>query len=158
MKTRKLPDRADLLLNLNYNPETGVLIRIRTGNVATYVMSAGYLFVKYAKQNYLAHRIIWKIVYGYDPIQIDHINRNKQDNRICNLREVNTSQNNCNTSRYKNNTSGHKGVVWSKNDNLWKAQLWVEGKCCWKYCKTKEEAIEVIKSLREKYHGEYAHH
>jgi hypothetical protein len=60
---------------------------------------------------YQAHRLAWFYVYGVFPSgQIDHINRNKSDNRLVNLRDCSISENKQNSGLYKNNKSGFKGV------------------------------------------------
>ena len=58
----------------------------------------------------------------------DHINRNKLDNRKCNLRSVNKSQNGLNREKPKNNTSGYKGVYWDSYTNKWRGELRIYGK------------------------------
>ena len=75
-----------------------------------------------------AHRVIWAMVHGEWPDHIDHINHNKSDNRISNLRSVTHQENHMNRSIGKSNTSGHVGVVWHKKSNKWGAKIVVNGK------------------------------
>lgn len=75
------------------------------------------------------HRVAWAMHYGEWPIgQIDHINKNKSDNRISNLREVSPAQNARNMKRYSTNTSGVVGVSWDGSKGLWSARIGVDGK------------------------------
>jgi hypothetical protein len=74
-------------------------------------------------RKYFAHRVIWAIVYGYWPDQIDHKNGIRHDNRIENLRSVPQHDNLKNKKKPVNNTSGVVGVCWSKKDGKWKAQI-----------------------------------
>lgn len=65
---------------------------------------------------FLQHRLIWKIIKKNDPIgDIDHINHEKTDNRIENLRDVSRSENQKNRKLNKNNTSGYNNIVNDKN-------------------------------------------
>lgn len=93
---------------------------------------------------YVAARIIWKIVYGYDPIEIDHINRDKADNRICNLREVSRSENCLNRGLLRNNTSGVSGVYLEKSSGLWVVE--VAGRRYGRR-KSKDDAIKLRESV-----------
>ena len=83
-----------------YDPETGALTRIRWGyGPAGYLTSTGYLRVKVDDTHYRVTRLVWKMHYGEDPpknMSIDHINRDRTDNRIDNLRLVTHRENNCN--------------------------------------------------------------
>ena len=66
--------------------------------------------------------------YGYMPNQIDHINHNRLDNRIVNLRSVSNINNTLNCSLSKNNRSGFTGVTWDKPRNVWTSRIMVHGK------------------------------
>lgn len=115
---------------LKYYPETGEMIwkinlssRARKGSSAGHESRNGYTRITVNGNKYLKHRLIWLLVNGYNPEnQIDHINRIKTDNRLCNLREVNNSCNVRNTGNQKNNLSGVKGVI--KRDGV-KGSKWV---------------------------------
>ncbi len=107
-----------------YSPDTGILVRakkvkggVNAGDeVGLSVNSAGYKQVTINGKSYLLHRIIWLYVNGSLPVEImDHINRDKTDNRICNLRLVSKRENNINQGLRKDNTTGYKGVSYSKS-------------------------------------------
>ncbi|MDU5747881.1 MAG: HNH endonuclease [Haemophilus parainfluenzae] len=71
---------------------------------------------------YLCHRVVWCLHHGYWPeCDIDHINGNKLDNRIENLREVSRSQNMSNVGMQSNNKSGFIGVFWASREGKWQA-------------------------------------
>ena len=110
---------------------------------------------------YNLHRMIFMYHYGYltHGLQIDHIDTNKSNNRIENLREVTSSQNHMNTKLRVDNTSGIKGVYWNKPRRKWYSRIRVNGKNTYlgSYS-TLEEAEAVVREAREKYHGEYARH
>ena len=75
------------------------------------------------------HRLAWFIIHGEPPKgEIDHINQDKLDNRISNLRDVCRSKNQRNGTRKCNNTSGVTGVTWHKQRQKWCAQVSVNGK------------------------------
>lgn len=90
----------------------------------------GYVMVRIGKKLYRAHRIIWEIHNGMIPkkMQIDHINHIRDDNRIENLRLVNSLENGMNQGIAINNTSGVTGVVWVSARGKWMAQIRVKGK------------------------------
>lgn len=90
----------------------------------------GYLGVCVDYKVYLAHRIIWQMVYGDVPanMQIDHINGNKADNRIANLRLVTHQQNNMNRPLQSNNKSGQHGVFWNNGRAKWQSRIIVSRK------------------------------
>lgn len=115
---------------LNYDPDTGqlswkVCVRnVRPGDIAGTTNSRGYRVVTYMGKKLLAHRLAWAISYGYWPVKdIDHIDRDKLNNRLTNLRLASDSENQFNSSLRVDNKSGHKGVRWVARDEVWRAYI-----------------------------------
>lgn len=91
--------------------------------------SKGYKIVHLNNKTYKVHRIIWAISTGEMPKGfIDHINHNRSDNRLENLRVVTPAESAQNRSKAKNNTSKVTGVRWNKADKCWVANICVMGK------------------------------
>ncbi len=92
--------------------------------------------------------------------QVDHINKNGLDNRRCNIRICTTSENAFNKNKYKNNTSGFKGVfrrVEKGKVGSWYAQIFAKGKKYRSYGhKNKESAALAYNKLAKNYHGSFA--
>lgn len=87
----------------------------------------------------------------------DHIDGNTLNNCRANLRVATASQNQCNKGVQKNNTSGHKGVVWCKRSSRWRATVNVNGKgISLGYFRCLEDAINARREGVMKYHGEFA--
>ena len=137
MKAKPILQTQDELNELFvYNPLNGKLYnrihlgtRARQGQEAGTLSAFGYRTVVVASLHHMAHRIIWKMVHGSDPVeQMDHINHQRDDNRMENLREVTPLENQRNASMGKNNTSGVTGVHWEENRQQWKATIMVEEK------------------------------
>lgn len=85
--------------------------------------------------------------------QVDHINRNKLDNRKANLRIVTNQENHFNRGLNKNNTSGTPGVYYNKNCQKWCCQITLNGKTIHsELFDDKKQAIAKRKKLKEKYH------
>lgn len=120
--------------HLDYNADTGFFRRrIRTNNRCENGWfkgcenSDGYLQVRVSMGLHKAHRIAWAIHYGEWPDgQIDHINGDKSDNRIVNLRDVTPRQNSRNSKLQKNSSSGVNGVRFDKKSGKWKAHIRVD--------------------------------
>lgn len=120
---------------LDYDPETGVFVwkvcaakNIKAGSVAGCKILDGYIKIRINGNLYRAHRLAWLYIYGCWPTnQIDHINRVRDDNRLCNLREATNQENSWNTNKRKDNTSGYRGVCWDKRTKKWQANIAING-------------------------------
>lgn len=148
MKYIELPPVEVLQELFNYNPETGEVTWAKCCSNAAPIgkpvrskTSAGYISVRLNKRTYQLHRVIWKLYYGEEPHGkvIDHINRNKTDNRISNLRLVGHDVNCLNRRVQRNNTSGAVGVYKDKDG---KYQVECRNKYIGRF-DTFEEAVEV---------------
>ena len=124
-KTKPIISQQDFIDAFDYSPITGE-IRHRwatankhKGDLATYSHSEGYLSVLVSKKELLAHRVIWFIQTGEWPIQIDHIDHDRTNNRWLNLRNVQSRINQLNTSKKRNNTSGVNGVRKLPSGRFW---------------------------------------
>jgi hypothetical protein len=104
--------------------------RSRKGKKAGHLHSSGYMHVQVDKKTYKVHRIIYEIFNGPIPegYVIDHIDRNKNNNIIENLRLATISQNLFNTSKTIKNSTGYKGVRYSSHYEGYYAQIMVNGK------------------------------
>lgn len=87
----------------------------------------GYLRIQVERRIYMAHHLVWLWHHGTMPkLYIDHIDRNKANNRIENLREVSHAENMQNQgTTHKSNKSGFLGVSWCKKQKKWVAQIGV---------------------------------
>lgn len=83
----------------------------------------GYIIVAMVGKRILAHRLVWFLVHSEWPDQIDHLNGDRTDNRLANLRSVSGSENQKNLKRPKHNTSGVIGVCWDSTKSKWLAQI-----------------------------------
>lgn len=87
---------------------------------------------------------------------VDHINHNKLDNRMMNLRACEHKENIRNSKLSKNNTSGVSGVVWHKTQSSWQARIKVNYKTIFLgYFKKFDDAVAVRKDAEKKYFGEF---
>ena len=125
----------------------------------------GYIYVRLYKANKgiskCVHRLVAKafLKNANKKPCVDHINNNKCDNNLYNLRWVTYTENNRNTSVYSSNTSGVIGVNWHKRTQMWRAYISImQGKHKHLgYFNTIEEAVEARAKAVNKYFGEYAH-
>lgn len=150
---------------LDFDPLTGIFRwkasdrgRRITGEEAGAEMSIGYRIIGLDGQKYLAHRLAWYYVYNeWPPHQVDHINGVRDDNRIVNLRLATNAQNGKNTGLRSTNTSGYKGVSFSKRRGLWIAKIVENYKShVLGYFRTAEQAAEAYALAANRLHGEFA--
>lgn len=116
---------------VSYDKETGDfhwknvdMNQVKPYTKAGYVNNNGYVVIAIDGKKYMAHWLAWLYTIGSFPENsLDHINRIRHDNRICNLRPATTKQNNENLGLRSHNTSGHRGVTWHKNAKKWMASV-----------------------------------
>lgn len=102
---------------------------------------SGYLEVKHKYKTYKQHRIVFFLHNGYWPVEVDHKDRNKVNNRPANLLDSTRSVNCLNRTTFSNNTSGVKGVCYDKRRSKWRALLTVDGIRIQEYFEEKEDAV-----------------
>ena len=175
---KKLPDQQYLLECFDYAPDTGILTwkerpqhhfksvgrmlsihKLWAGKPVGQVGTKGHIHVELDTCRYTAHRIIWKMWYGTDPaVYVDHINGDKTDNRIANLREATNSQNQANQrSRAKVSNICVVGVNYHKRDKSYRAYMTVNGKS--KHLGNYRNLQDAIKARQEAeilYQGEFS--
>jgi HNH endonuclease/AP2 domain len=149
---------------LDYNPNTGVFKWrtspvgwIAAGSVAG-TASHGYRYIKVDQRRYEAHRLAWLVVYGAWPLgEIDHINCQRDDNRISNLRQAYGSGNRWNRGASANNTTGYKGVFRIGSSGRFCARLGKHNKVKHLGCfATAAEAHAAYCATAAELHGEFA--
>lgn len=152
-----------LISLINYNHDTGEFRWIKTGkgrrlNGIAGTKSHGYILITINGTRYPAHRLAWLYVHGSHPKDcIDHINGNRSDNRISNLRQATNMQNHWNTKLRSTNTSGVKGVNFHKKAQKWCAEVWTDGKKNYLgLYEDIEEARRIVENFRKESHGEFA--
>lgn len=127
--------REFVLEMLEYIPETGALLqkkprpRVQVGSIAGVVTPYGYRYIQLNGRKYAAHRIVWLIEHGEFPsTDIDHIDRNKLNNQISNLRLVTRKENCENKIAQRNNQLGIRGVSYNPRLRKYIAQIQHHGK------------------------------
>jgi hypothetical protein len=127
------------------------------GQEAGSIHKTGYRHVTWLGKIHKVHRLIFLLEYGYLPPEVDHINGDRQDNRIENLRAATRSENQCNRPALANNTSGYPGVTWHKKSKAWCVRVMKNGKTVvQQYFKDLELAGLFAVEARSLYHGAYA--
>jgi hypothetical protein len=132
--------------------------KMKTGKKAGSIASDGrYYNIGINKKGYRLHRIIYLYHFGHLPAEIDHIDGNRLNNLIENLRPATRSQNACNAKKSAANSSGVKGVRWNKKDKKWRACIRINRK---EYFggnfDSVEQAAQKVKQMRQYFHGEFA--
>ena len=182
-KVRKpLPSVEFLDMCLSYCRETGVFTwkhrpresftknnafrayeKCFAGKTAGYVTPEGYVLLNIQNTSVHAHRVAWKMHYGVEPPhQIDHIDDDKANNRIDNLREATGNGNFYARGKSKLNTTGYKSVMLDyRSGSLaprYHADLTVNGvRHQGPRRHTAEEAAEDVREFAVRLHGEFVH-
>lgn len=161
MKKRDELTAEYIRARLNYNSVTGVFRWVEASSNAVKANSVagcfdrnGYVNIKVCGVRYLAHRLAWLYVYGKFPNKfIDHIDGDKGNNKIANLREAERCENQWNRGAQKNNKYGLKGVSYRKP---WRAQIRVRKRLVIiGYFDTKEEAYDAYQRAAREFHGDW---
>lgn len=137
---------------MEFRPETGAFSK------QCICSTTGYAYVNIGGQSLQAHRVVWAREHGeWPPIQVDHINGVRTDNRPSNLRLATNTQNMQNSGVTVKSKSGVKGVHWCKDKKKWGAWICVNKKRMGlgRY-KTIEEAAAAYAAAAHKYFGEFA--
>ena len=159
--------QSELKRQLHYDHETGIFTWVNPskyniynkGLIAGHIKKDdGYIRLNISGKSYYSHRLAWLYIYGEYPLnQIDHINMNKSDNRICNLRECTASQNRMNIGVNKNNNTGFKGVSFFRKSNKYRAEGSINNKTFYLgLFDTAEEASQAYKEFALNNYGEFA--
>lgn len=164
-KYKPLPSVELLCKILDYDPETGrftwlqsVGKRIRAGFLAG-TPKEGYVVIQIQRKIYQAHRLAWLLGHGEDPVnqETDHVNRDRSDNRLCNLRLATHAQNIQNIGKPRDNTSGYKGVSWHGKAQKWRAYITANGMRHYLgYFETPEDGHAAYVAAAEKLHADFA--
>lgn len=115
-------------------------------------LGSGYIATSLFGSKNLAHRIIWKMIYGVEPDIIDHIDGNVRNNRLSNLRDTVQSVNGRNTRINKRTKSGHMGVRFDERLNKWVSRIHPGGETVHLGCFSSfEEAVAARKQAERKF-------
>jgi len=142
--------------NLIWKKKTGP--RSKIGHVAGHLRKDGYVQIKFQHKLYAAHRLIWFLIYGEWPKnEVDHIDGNKSNNRLENLRDVTKSQNQQNRLKTKQNSTGFKGVFFHPKSNKWMSKITVNKKQIYLgYFHSALDAHNAYSEAAKKLHGEFS--
>jgi len=147
-------DDGLLLLRKKYSRRCGVSLDTKVGSLS----AAGYLRVSIDYRKYSIHRLIFLYHHGFLPEKIDHIDQNKTNNKIENLREASQSENLTNRGLNKTNTTGYKGVSFVHKTNKYIAHICKDNiKEHLGTFNTAKEAAEAYDKRAEEIHGKFVY-
>lgn len=146
---------------LAYEASTGLFFwrkkisrKVVVGKTAGCVGGHGYFEIRIHGVKHKGHRLAWLLTHDvWPPNEVDHINGDRSDNRLCNLRLATSCENKQNASRRSDNSSGHPGVSWYKKTGSWRADIQLNGKQ--KYLGSfhvLEDAISAYQAAKSEFH------
>lgn len=158
METNHMIDQKQLKELLDYNPETGAFTWKIKHSRKTVIgkqagsISHGYVLIRINGILYRAHRLAWLYMHGVWPSKnIDHINRQRHDNKFVNLRDVGQSENMHNAGM-RSDSWCYPGVDLHKVSQRWRSRITVAGKVhALGYFTTMQDAISARKDAEEKF-------
>ena len=130
---------------------------VKIGSIAGTLHHSGYVQISIKGKKYSVHRLVFLYHHGYLPKEVDHIDGNRANNNIENLRAASVEENRHNSKLSKSNTSGIKGVSWNKASKKWVVRLMTNKKL--KYFGSYfdiDYAKFVSEAMRNKYHKNFA--
>ena len=156
---KPLPERVLLLATFRYEPETGKLFwrekasrKFPPGTEAGSWRSKGYPMVCLNYETYSVHRLVWKMQTGVDPVEVDHANGDRADNRWANLREATSSENHVNRAALNR----HRGVHYIRRTGKWGAQIKMDKAHYWLGSfNAAEEACAAYRAKAKELHAEF---
>ena len=138
-----------------YDKNTGLFTRSSDGKIWNNTNAIGYVYLYVDGKSYLSHRMSFLYVYGYIPKEVDHIDHDRSNNKIENLRGCDRLSNGKNLKKKNTNTSGFTGVRFNKRQGKYVARIYHKGKEIFLgYYSTIEEAVNV----RAKANNSYGYH
>ena len=160
----------EVLSVLSYSPETGEFVwkvsrngfggGVRPGDRAGTATMHGYRAINTFGRPYAEHILAWLVMTGeWPPVgtDIDHINRDRSDNRWSNLRLATRSQNNANSRASRLSTTGVKGVSPVRARGVWDARIKVDGRLILLgHFKEFSDAVEARRAAERRFYGEFA--
>jgi hypothetical protein len=150
----------------SYSESTGYFTRLKSvkghysaaGSVAGCIEQNGYRSISIDNRRIKAHKLVFLYLQGFIPDMVDHIDGNRDNNTINNLRVATASENQKNRKLGKSNKSGMSGVRWLPKSAKWQADIRVDRELIYLgRWEDKELAIQARKEAERKY-GFHANH
>jgi uncharacterized protein YkuJ len=154
-----MADISHTLVKSLFDYKDGNLYWKKNNKLAGSLKPLGYIVIEVNNVNIMAHRLVWLYHNEHLDGYIDHIDGNRSNNRIENLRIATKAQNSWNRKNNFNNKTGVKGVRLRKDNNKFEVRICVNKK---RYVLGSYDDLElaelVMMEARDKYHGKFANH